>query len=86
MKTAYKIQTKESNWIPKEIQIKEYILSFYNGFGYERDEKLILESFFEKSCPEKEIIELIRKNNEFIINNNSNKEPKIKEVEKSKIY
>ena len=87
MKNSYLTQTGESHWVPEGEQIKEYILSLYNKFegDDEREEKKILKKFFEKSCPEKEIIQLIKKNNEFTLNNNSDKEPQIKEQAKKKI-
>ena len=87
MKNYYLTQTGESHWVPEAAQIKKYILSLYNEFegDDERDEKKILKKFFEKCCPEKEIIQLIHKNNEFTLNNNSDKDPLIKKQDTIKI-
>ena len=87
MKNTYLSQNGESHCLPEENKIMEYILSIYNEYedGHERDEKKFIKKFFETSHPETEIIELIKKNNEFTLNNNSDKEHLIKEKEKKRI-
>ena len=79
MKQQYKNQTLESHWLPKEEEIREYILYCYN----ENDEETtLLEKFFKICGPEKEIIELIRINNELTRNNLSLKNQGEKEKDK----
>ena len=82
IRKVYSQQTQESHWRPTEKEIKEYILALYDDKKGEQD---LLKQFFEYSAPETEIIELIKKNDDLTIVNNSNKEIKVKEKEKSKI-
>ena len=87
MKNSYLNQSGESHWIPEEKKIEKYLLSIYNEYeeDQERDERKLLKRFFETSHPEKEIIELMKKNNEFILNNNSDKDHQTKDNEKIRI-
>ena len=82
IRKVYCQQTQESHWRPTEKEIKEYILALYDDKKGEQD---LLKQFFESSAPETEIIELIKKNDDLTLVNNSNKEIKVKEKEKSKI-
>ena len=81
IRKIYNEQTQESHWNPSENEIREYILALYD----KKAEKDLLRKFFENSSPEKEIIKLIKKNNELAIVNFSNKEINEKENEKSNI-